>query len=204
MRKILTLLAALAAALLMTPAQSQAQTSGAYAGVGVMSVWTNNAKEFARSTYGFSGSGDDTATGLKVYGGYLWPSRFGVEVGYYDLGSYDVKDFGAKTDEFALNAFTVSGVFAMPIGRNFDFNAKAGIAFTNADYTCVSGCGFPYVNTSKSGTAGVLGAGVGWRIAPNFSLRADYEYFGDVRHAVGSIEADYGYGALSLSAQVRF
>ena len=202
MRKILTLLAALAAALLMTPAQ--AQTSGAYAGAGVMSVWTNNAKEFARTTYGFSGSGEDTATGFKVYGGYLWPSRFGVEVGYYDLGSYDVKDFGAKTDEFAVNAFTVSGVFAMPIGRNFDFNAKAGIAFTNADYTCMSLCVFPYINTSKSGTAGVLGAGVGWRVAPNVSLRIDHEYFGGVRHAVGNLEADYGYSALSLSAQVRF
>lgn len=202
MRNTLPFLAALAAACLITPAQ--AQTPGGYAGVGVMSVWTNNAKEFARATYGFSGGGDDTATGFKIYGGYLWPSRFGVEVGYYDLGSYEVKDFGAKTDEFAVNAFTVSGVFAMPIGRNFDFNAKAGIAFTNVDYTCVTGCGFPYVNTSKSGTAGVLGAGVGWRVAPNFSLRIDHEYFGGVRHAVGSIEVDYGYSALSLSAQVRF
>jgi hypothetical protein len=45
---------------------------------------------------------------------------------------------------------------------------------------------------------------VGWRVATNFSLRADYEYFGGVRHAVGSLEADYGYGALSLSAQVSF
>jgi hypothetical protein len=50
----------------------------------------------------------------------------------------------------------------------------------------------------------VFGAGVGWRVAPNFSLRADYEYFGGVMHAVGNMEADYGYGALSLSAQVRF
>lgn len=202
MQKILPLLAALAVACLMTPAQ--AQTRGGYAGAGVMSVWTNNAKDFASATYGFTGSGDDTTTGFKVYGGYLWPSRFGFEVGYYDLGSYDVKDFGAKTDEFAVNAFTVSGVFAMPFGGNFDFNAKAGIAFTNVDYTCVTVCGFPYVNTSKSGTAGVIGAGVGWRVAPNFSLRADYEFFGGVRHAVGSIEADYDYGAFSLSALVRF
>jgi hypothetical protein len=62
----------------------------------------------------------------------------------------------------------------------------------------------PSGNTGKSGTAGVFGAGVGWRVAPNFSLRADYEYFGGVMHAVGNMEADYGYGALSLSAQVRF
>lgn len=202
MRKILPLLAALAAACLMTPAQ--AQTSGGYLGVGVMSVWTDNAKDFASVTYGFGGSGADTATGLKVYGGYVWPNRFGIEVGYYDLGSYDVKDFGAKTDQFEAHAVVVSGVFAAPIGRNFDFNAKLGIAFTNVDYTCVSLCGFPYVNTGKSGTAGVLGVGLGWRLAPNFSLRADYEYFGGVRHAVGNLEADYDYGAVSLSAQLKF
>jgi len=45
---------------------------------------------------------------------------------------------------------------------------------------------------------------VGWRIAPNFSLRLDHEYFGGVKHAVGNMEADYAYSALSLSAQVRF
>ena len=50
----------------------------------------------------------------------------------------------------------------------------------------------------------MLGAGVGWRVAPNVSLRIDHEYFGGVRHAVGNLEADYGYSALSLSAQVRF
>lgn len=202
MRKILPLLAALAAACLMTPAQ--AQNPGGYLGAGVMSVHTDNAKEFAVVANGFGGSGDDIATGLKVYGGYLWPNRFGIEVGYYDLGSYDVKSFGAKTDEFAVSALTVSGVFATPIGRNFDFNAKLGIAFTKADYACLTLCTFPYVNTSKSGTAGVLGAGLGWRLAPNFSLRADYEYFGGVRHATGNLEADYGYGALSLSAQLKF
>ena len=103
-----------------------------------------------------------------------------------------------------MNAFTVSAVFATPIGRNFDFNAKLGIAFTKADYTCLTLCAFPYVNTSKSGTAGVLGAGLGWRLAPNFSLRADYEYFGGVRQTVGNLEADYAYGALSLSAQLKF
>jgi hypothetical protein len=202
MRKSLPLLTALAACL-MTPAvaQSQGRSSGGYAGVGVMTVSTENARDFGAV---FATSGDGSATGLKVYGGYLWPSRFGVEVGYYDLGTYEVRTGTAKSDEFQTSAITVSGVYSAPLGANFDFSAKLGIAFTSADYTCVTGCRGIFISTSKSGTAGVLGAGVGLRLAPNFSLRADYEYFGGVTHSVGGLEADYGYGALSLSGQLKF
>lgn len=199
MRKILPLLAALAAACLVTPAQ--AQTDGGYAGIGVMTVSTDNARDFAAT---FATSGDGSANGLKIYGGYLWPSRFGIEVGYYDLGSYEVRTGTAKSDEFKTNAMAVSGVYATPFAGNFDFNAKLGIAFTNVDYSCVTGCGGIFVNTGKSGVAGVFGAGVSWRVAPNFSLRADYEVIGGVTHSVGGLEADYGYGALSLSGQVKF
>lgn len=202
MRKILTFLAAVAAACLMTPAQ--AQSTGAYAGVGVMSVSTDNARDFAAAFTGPGGSADGSANGLKIYGGYLWPSRFGVEAGYYDLGSYDVSTFGAKSDEFEVSAFAISGVYAVPMGANFDLYLKLGLAFTNVDYSCLALCGFPLVNTSKSGTSGLLGAGVGWSIVPNFSLRADFEYFSAVAHSVGGLEAEYGYSAFSLSGQVRF
>jgi opacity protein-like surface antigen len=207
MNKTAVMLLLLAGALFTAQARAQypsMRNAGPYAGIGLTSTFTNNAKDFGVFANGFGGGGDDTATGFKVYGGYLWPNRFGVEVGYYDLGSYDVKSSGVKTDEFAVNALAVSGVFSMPFASRFDFNAKAGLAFTNVDYTCFSTCTFPYVNTSKSGTAGLIGAGVGWRVAPNFILRADYEWFGGVKHAVGNIEADYGYGALSVSAQVKF
>ena len=131
-------------------------------------------------------------------------SHFGVEAGYYDLGRYDVSAFGTKSDEFEVSAFSVSGVYAVPMSPTFDLYLKLGLAFTNVDYSCVSGCGFPFVNTSKSGTSGLLGAGVGWSIVPNFSLRADFEYFSSVLHSVGGMEAEYGYGAFSLSGQVRF
>lgn len=198
------LLAASVAACLMSPVHAQTppmRNSGGYAGVGVMTVSTDNARDFAAT---FATSGDGSASGFKAYGGYLWPSRFGIEVGYYDLGTYDVRTGTAKSDEFAVNAFAISGVFAAPFARNFGVNAKLGLAFTNVDYTCVTGCSGIFINTSKSGIAGVLGAGVAWRIAPNFSLRADFEYFGGVTHSVGGLEADYDYGALSFSGQVKF
>lgn len=198
MTKTASLLAALAAACLMTPAQ--AQTPGGYAGVGVMSVATDNAREFAAT---YATSGERTATGFKVYGGYLW-SRFGVEVGYYDLGRYDVFTGGTKTDEFATTAAAVSGVFAMPFASQFVFNAKLGLAFTSADYTCISQCTSSLFSSSKSGVAGLLGAGVGWRPAQNFTLRADLETFADILHRAGVFEAHYPYTAFSLSGQFNF
>jgi hypothetical protein len=198
MRKTLPFLAALAAACLMTPAQ--AQTSGGYAGVGVMSVATDNASEFAAVN---ATSGERTANGLKVYGGYLW-NRFGVEVGYYDLGSYDVFTGGTKTDEFAIAATAVSGVFAMPFASQFVFNAKLGLAFTAADYTCISLCSSSVFSSSKSSVAGLFGAGVGWRPAQNFTLRADLETFADILHRAGVFEARYPYSAFSVSGQFNF
>jgi hypothetical protein len=183
----------------MTPAH--AQTSGAYAGVGVMSVTTDNASEFAAVN---ATSGERTANGLKVYGGYLWPSRFGVEVGYYDLGSYDVFTGGTKTDEFSTTATAVSAVFAMPFANQFAFNAKLGLAFTSVDYTCISLCTSSIFSSSKSGVAGLFGAGVGWRPAQNFTLRADVEVFADILHRAGVNEAYYPYSTLSVSGQVNF
>ena len=201
MRKILTLLAALAAACLTTPAQ--AQTSGAYAGVGVMSVTTDNASDFAAVFYGPAGSGDSSANGLKIYGGYVWPSRFGIEGGHYDLGSYEVRQGGTKTDEFKVSAFAVSGTYTLPMGANFDANFKVGLAFTSADYTCVTSCG-GIANTSKSGTAGLVGAGVGWRVAPNFTLRADFEVFSAVPHSAVGQNVEFDYTAFSVSGQFKF
>jgi len=205
MKTTLWLLAALAAACLMNPAQAQMRHSGGYAGVGAMSASTDNASDFAAVFIGPSGSGDRSATGLKAYGGYVFPSRFGIEGGYYDLGAYDVRTGGAKSDEFKVNAFAVSGTYTLPMGASFDANFKLGLAFTHVDYTCVTGCGGFFVNTSNSGVAGLLGAGVGWNASRNFALRADFEYFGGVPHAVGSLpEANYDYTVFSVSAQVQF
>ena len=202
MQRALLLVAALAAACLITPAQ--AQTAGGYAGVGVMAVSTDNAREFAATYIGPGGTADESAGGLKLYGGYQWPNRFGIEAGLYNLGTYEVRIAGAKSDEFEVSALAVSGTYMVPLGTSFDLNLKLGLAFTNVDYTCLSSCGGIFVNTSKSGVAGLLGGGVGLRITPNFSLRADLELFGGVDHSVGGVVAEYGYGAFSLGGQVRF
>lgn len=187
------------AAVLAGPAQ--AQTQGGYFGLGALHVATDNAREFALAFGGTAA--DKTADGMKVYGGYLW-NQFGIEAGYYGLGTYDVRVGAAKRDDFKVSAFAVSGVLALPMGRGFSLNAKAGVALTSVDYRCYFACGGNFVDTGESNVAGLLGAGFAWRPAPNFTLRADFEYLGDVTHSVGLLEAMYPYRILSLSAQFNF
>ena len=200
MKKTAFLLALLAGALLA----AQANAQGGYAGAGVLQVSTNNAEDFAAFFIGPGGSADGSANGFKVYAGYQWPARFGIEAGYYDLGTYEVSTFGVKTDEFATTAFVISGTYAMPIGTSVDINFKLGIAFTDADYTCLTGCGYPFISSGRSSSAGLFGAGVGWRLAPHFGLRADFEYFTGVEHSAAGSFGIYDYATWSLSGEVRF
>jgi hypothetical protein len=200
MKKTALLFALLAGALLA----AQASAQGAYAGAGVMQVSTNTAEDFAAVFIGPGSSADGSASSFKLYAGYQWASRFGVEAGYYDLGTYSVSTFGVKTDEFATTAFTISGTYAIPMGTSVDLNLKFGIAFTNADYTCLAaGCGFA-TSSGRSSSAGLFGAGVGWRLAPNFGLRADFEYFTGVEHSVPGGIGIFDYATWSLSGEVRF
>jgi hypothetical protein len=197
--------ALLAGALAAAPACAQSRgPGGAYIGFGAMQTYTDNATAFAWSAIPFGGDADSSATGTKVYGGYVFPSRFGIEVGYYDLGTYDVRTFGVKSDEFSTTALAFSGTYGMPINPKVDLLFKLGIAFTDAQYRCFSSCGWPFVDTKHSDIAGLMGIGLGWRVAPSFSVRADYEYFGGVIHAVGSMQGNYGYSAVSLAGQFHF
>jgi hypothetical protein len=204
MKKIAILAALLAGALVSAQAYAQGRAGG-YFGAGVMQVYTDNATEFASSTLGpTGGSGDSSATGFKVYGGYVWPARFGFEVGYYDLGTFGVYSFGAKTDEFRTTALAFSGTYSLPINPSVDVLFKLGMAFTDADYRCLSLCSWPNVNTSHGDIAGLMGVGLDWRIASNFSVRADWEYFGGVVHSVGGMIGEYGYSAVSIAGQFHF
>jgi opacity protein-like surface antigen len=197
--------ALLAGVLVAAPALAQSKgPGGAYIGLGAMQTYTDNATDFAWSAIPFGGDADSKATGFKAYGGYVFPNRFGIEIGYYDLGTYDVRTFGVKSDEFNTTALAFSGTYGLPLNPKVDVLFKLGIAFTEAQYRCFSSCGWPFVDTKHSDIAGLMGIGVGWRVAPSFSVRADYEYFGAVTHAVGSMQGEYGYSAFSIAGQFHF
>ncbi len=192
-------IAALAGMLLASGAQAQ-EPGQSYFGVGFGAVWTDAASPYTNTL------DEDTASGGKVYWGSLG-DRFGLEVGLYSLGQYDVNFGGAKIAETKTHAIALSGVLATPLGGGYSFHAKVGLAMTQAEIECNGPCVAatpPLADTKKRGVSGLLGLGLGARAGQNFIVRIDYEHFGSVHHQVGTFEYTDGYDMLSVSLQLHF
>jgi hypothetical protein len=205
MKKFGMLCALLAGALLAAQAQAQ-QPGQTYFGVGVGSVWTDGA-----SPYTVNVRDEDTSAGLKLYGGKMW-GKFGMELGFYHLGEYDViwTGNGLPFAESKAAAIAVSGVYATPVGAGYSFHAKLGLAFTQFETTCldaaVCAASNPVlVNTKKRGMSGLIGVGMGAQFSQNVAARVDYEHFGSVHQAVSATrEYKDAYDMLSVSLQFSF
>jgi hypothetical protein len=104
-------------------------------------------------------------------------------------------------------AIAVSGVYATDIGAGYTLHAKIGIAFTQHEFTCVSLCGTgtpTLANTKKRGQSGLVGLGVGARMAQNLQMRMDCEHIGNVHQAVSLQEYRDAYDMFSVSLQFNF
>lgn len=200
MKKTTILIAALAGALLGGNAQAQQPGQG-YFGIGFGAVFSDGASPYTDTI------DDDTVGGFKIYGGRIWDNHFGVELGYYDLGKYDVKFGNAKIAESKASAVALSGVLATPLGGGYSFHVKAGLAFTDFTIDCVSLCGTgtpPLVNSWKRGVSGLLGLGMGAQLTQDLAMRIDYEHFGAVHHQVSNTGYKSPYDMLSVSVQFSF
>lgn len=199
MKRTAILIAALAGALLGAHAQAQEPGQG-YFGIGLGAATTDGASPYG-STFD-----DDTAAGFKVYGGSMW-ERFGIELGLYSLGKYGVDLGGAKIAQTETFAAAVSGVMAVPLGGGYSFRAKLGLAFTQAEFTCISLCGTMtpvLANTRRYGTSGLLGLGLGAQLWKDVLVRIDYEHFGGVHHQISTTEYKDHYDLLSVGLQFNF
>ena len=201
MKRTAILIAALAGALLASHAQAQ---QGGYVGIGYGSVWSNGGSFFANTI------NEDTVPGGKIYAGYMTSEYLGLEIGLHNLGKYEVFEVGTgvKLDEFKTTAVSVAGVLSVPVGGGYYFNGRLGLAFTNAEYDCLQGCGAPLVDAKKRGTSGILGIGMGARLARGLEVRIEFDHFGSVHHAVGTtagnIEYKESYDILSANLVLLF
>jgi hypothetical protein len=193
------LIAALAGALLGSHVQAQEPGQG-YFGIGFGAATTDGTSPYDNTL------DEDTAGGFKIYGGSMW-DRFGIEVGFYGLGRYDVNFGGAKIADTETYAVAVSGVMAVPLGGGYSFHGKLGLAFTQAEFNCISLCGTGnpvLADTKKRGTSGLLGLGIGALLWRDAMIRMDYEHFGGVHHQISTTEYTDGYDMLSVSLQFNF
>lgn len=199
MKRSAILIAALAGTLLASQAQAQEPGQG-YFGIGYGAVWTDGASPYGNTL------DESTAGGAKIYGGSMW-DRFGLELGFYSLGKYDVEFGGAKIADTKTAAVAVSGVMATPLGGGYSFHGKLGLAFTQSEISCNGACAPaspPLANTKKRGTSGLLGLGIGAKLGQDVMMRVDYEHFGNVHHQTGTFAYNDGYDIFSVSVQFNF
>lgn len=204
-----TLAVLLITTLASTTAFAQSYAAKPYIGGGVGAAFSDVARDFGDAYYSRVGSSDESATGYKLYGGVLW-GNWGVEIGYYDFGSYTVEG-GANnsvSDKFGTTAYAISAVGSWPVSRVVTLTGKLGIAPAKTKYECLRGCA-GISGTEKSSTGVLFSFGVGWNVSPNVMLTASLDALGGVK-AVGysapnrQEEATYGYGMLSVGVEARF
>ncbi len=127
---------------------------------------------------------DTRDTGFKVYGGYQFNTNFALEVGYYDLGSYNndvgVLPSGTLLSDTAVKGFNLDAVFTLPVTESFDVFARAGLnnARVESDYF---GSGYAADGTYPSGhrrdTHEKFGVGVAYEFNDKVSVRVEAERY---------------------------
>lgn len=205
MKRTAILIAALAGLLLTLQAQAQAPGQGFYFGGGIGTVWSKGGQVYNDTI------NEDASPGGKVYAGYMSTDYWGMEVGLHSLGRYDTEFNNAKISDMKTTAISVAGVYTRPLfDTGYNVNVRLGLAFTNAQYTCVSLCGptstpgLANVDSKKRGVSGTFGLGVGAKLTQALSMRLDFDHFGAVKHKVDLTEYGEFYDVLSVNLQLQF
>lgn len=183
-----TILLAVLAALAGTAA---AQSQGAYVGGNV------GRAEQKVSLDGF-GSEKDHDTGFKLYGGYNFTQNFGLEAGYADLGKLERSAFD-ETVSIEPTSVYFAATGTVPLDAQFSLFGKAGVARTEVKGT-VSGFGFRE-SGKENRTSGYFAVGAAYAINNNFSVVAEYEYFGKIYKEEG---ADVKANMVSVGVRYKF
>lgn len=194
---------ALVAALLWMPAAGFGQDLkrnyyDSYLGVGAgQSNLRGYCKEVG-SSIGFSGSCDDSSTGVKVFGGYKLNRWGGVELGY--------TNFGEGRADGTLNgtpvigrwkgyAIDFSAVGTLPLGDYFELFVKGGLVFWDVKSTTMA------VSTGEindRGFSGVVGGGGTWWFMQQAGLRLQYERFQKVGDSSVQVQTNIDFTSLNL------
>lgn len=199
MKRTGILVSILAVLLFAASAHAQAPKQGGYFGAGYGSVWSD-----APSEIGGLGT-DDTAGGGKIFAGTMFDDRWGLEFALHHLGKFDVESLGTKTDEFETTAISVAGVLSVPVSASYYFNARLGLAFTNAEYDCIVGCSPPvFTDRYRRGLSGMFGIGMSARIGQSAVVRLDFDHFGKVHYATGLFEFEKSIDVFSVNLLLTF
>jgi OOP family OmpA-OmpF porin len=141
----------------------------AWAGEGYVGAsYLNTNAEFRTSQESFdTGSG-----GWKVFGGYDLMQYLGVEVTYYDLGSFDASS-NLESIDADIKVFDLAGRGILPLGKRFELFAKLGYSRVEVDLQQTSGLVSGSANTTNWEL--LYGAGLTLKLGKMIGIRAEYE-----------------------------
>ena len=184
------------AASIVGPA-SQAQQAGWYGGasIGRSAATIDN----DRITRGLAAEGlattgiaeRDRDTGYKLYGGYQFTPYFGLEGGWFDLGTLgytaSTAPAGSLSGDVRLQGVDLGLVGTLPVTDRFSVFGTVGAAYTRArgTFSSTGAVVMPYPGTSGRHTDVKFGGGVAWRFTDAWEMRAEAERF-RVRDSVGN------------------
>lgn len=105
---------------------------------------------------------DDGSSGFKLLGGYKLNPNVAVEGGYFDFGKASAPGATLKA-----NGFGVGGAFHYDVNSDFGVVGRLGVANMKADSSVLS---------SQSSTQLYGGLGLGYKVAPAWSVDAAYDF----------------------------
>lgn len=138
---------------------------------------------------------DDTDTGFRLGGGYMFHKNFGAEIAYVDLGKATVSSGGA-TAEAKASGEVLAVVGVLPLGQQFSLLARVG--FINATVK-LSGPGGSVDSTDVKSTYGI---GAAFNFNPQLGVRVGFDRYSKLGDSNTTGESDVD--MISLGVVYKF
>jgi OOP family OmpA-OmpF porin len=114
----------------------------------------------------------DSSSGWKIFGGHNFVEYFGIELTYYDLGSFN-QTAGIESIKADIRVFDLSGRGIIPLGERFELFAKLGFSSVDVDLQYTSG--FTTTDLSARDWEFLYAIGAAVKLGERFGIRAEYE-----------------------------
>ena len=173
MKKLMIALIATAA----VAGTAQAQTNAGRSYVGASAVTAKNTAVDANKADG------------KLFGGYQFDDRLGVEVGATNHHKTDFANGGVRGNTEGYGAY-VAAKYTMPVNEQVSAYGKLGVSHSMGEMKTNVG------NFKHSDNSGYAGLGVEYKLNQNTALVAEYERYGKTK--------DFGASANVWSAGLKY
>ncbi len=140
---------------------------------------------------------DESANGGSIGLGYIIDKNWDAEIGYTHFGTAKLKTTDDPTSVKTQTIYA-AGIGKLPITEAFSVFGKAGLAF-NYSKASIDGTS---IESSKTNTALLLGAGLNYQFTKEIAAIIDYTYYG--KGKVDNEGSDFKLDQVSLGLKYNF